>query len=728
MSRSKRNATHKINHSVKQRFQYNEPLLVIYNLTNKQDIKTAVETLMLNNELANSSSIFVVVPASDDEDDESLSGGFNSTIGLQLSDNYTQWLKNCNSDSDMRLRRPTPYHLKPSKRESTMYKLVLNAMDQHNAPPPRYKINKLCQITTPYKVTNKLCQMTTPCDVTNKLCQVTTSDEDVERTHHMKIHDDGRQRNNRDMRVSKNIIDKQIYNKPCQAHIPADVIFQQTYVTGTDTTIDRPCCCELQNMEDFTFQKQCCCVDTYFTESIQNCAKRIVPTESHLISPVLIKTDFSTEDFNLSNQNSFLQPSNIPFSSISAGLISPDTEDFDDDPIFEIDRRCIYNTPVPEFEENQKLTIQSCQCTPEKLRRLLEQVLAEKSLNKMSVCCGSSMDMAKVPKRTRFLDIKCSACFQTKHQTEDNICGSPPSFDCNCDKLSDITGQPLQNTAASTLFCLDDPVNMSIQGTTSSRHTKLTRTPRQIKGEEESVVKDRGTYTDAGKHRQYSNVADIDADYKHVGTDVAVTQNSSDYLSSNPLDQYENISIDSKNRDQIKFNLIRTMSGFKYPLNQVFPRPTLDAGTNILRRPMKAQHPSLRPIPRYDNLSMCSKTNDQIKSNLIRTLSGFKYPQTQPMYPQKPKPKVTFEEFLKYCANMNAISARQLSHSSTKPIENLNEKQRRIKTTPFLLHESSKKPRDPKVKEDMVQGLKLSMSGKASDSRRYSNFKSTLIK
>lgn len=88
---------------------------------------------------------------------------------------------------------------------------------------------------------------------------------------------------------------------------------------------------------------------------------------------------------------------------MSAGLISPETEEFDNDPTFEIDRRCIYNTPVPEFEETQELTIQSCQCTPEKLRRLLEQVLAEKSLNKMSVCCGSSMDMAKVPKHTRFL-------------------------------------------------------------------------------------------------------------------------------------------------------------------------------------------------------------------------------------------------------------------------------------------------------------------------------------
>lgn len=190
--------------------------------------------------------------------------------------------------SDMRLKRPMPHRLlKPSKRESTMFKLVLNAVD-HNTS--NYKINKLCQITTPYEVTNKLCQMTTPCDVTNKLCQVTTSDGDVERTPHIQAHDDCRQRNNREMRYLKNTNDKQIENKPCQAQIPAEVMFQQTYVVGTDTTTDRPCCCELQNMEDSAVKKPCCCVDTYFTESIQNCAKRIVTTESHLISPVLIKT------------------------------------------------------------------------------------------------------------------------------------------------------------------------------------------------------------------------------------------------------------------------------------------------------------------------------------------------------------------------------------------------------------------------------------------------------
>lgn len=101
MSRSKKNATHKINYTVNHR-QFNEPLIVIYNLNNKHDIKTAVETLLLNNELANSSSVFVVVPACDDnEDDESLYGSFNSTIGIQLSENYTQWLKNCNSDSGL---------------------------------------------------------------------------------------------------------------------------------------------------------------------------------------------------------------------------------------------------------------------------------------------------------------------------------------------------------------------------------------------------------------------------------------------------------------------------------------------------------------------------------------------------------------------------------------------------------------------------------------------------
>lgn len=323
-------------------------------------------------------------------------------------------------------------------------------------------------------------------------------------------------------------------------------------------------------------------------------------------------------------------------------------------------------------------------------------------------------------KNISFSDINCSACLQKKYKAEGNICEAPPSIDCNCNELSDITGQPLQNIAASTLFCLDDPVNMNVQEMNSSRHSKLTGPPRQIKEEEDHLaVKARGTYIDAAKYwKLNSNVAAIDADNKHVGTDVGVKQNSLDYLPSHPLDQKKNICIESKNRDKIKFNLIQTMSGLKYPLNQLFTRPTLEAGTNSLRRPMKSQHPSLRPIPRYENLSMCSKTNDQIKSNLIRTLSGFKYLPTQPMYQRKPKPKVTFEEFLKYCANMNTASSRVSPQSSNKPITNLNEKQKRIKTTPRIYHESSQKSRDLKVKEDLVQGLKFCMSGKVADSKR----------
>ncbi|KAJ8737965.1 hypothetical protein PYW08_000560 [Mythimna loreyi] len=386
-----------------------EPVIIKSNLDSDYDITTMVDHLLTCNELSDVSSIFVVVPTSDDNYSGLTSDC--STICIQLSEHNHNWNQKQSEKAEPAPSRRISTRLPPcGLKISAKGKLYcLEGMDY--TVPSFHDKETMSEKENIFSKLSKFCL--------HKM-------EEEEKTHYK--------------------------NKLCQIYTPNQkVIMYQGVGVSTDTTSDRPCCCAPKPQENHYHKPEHRHVSELVTPLLinrgpNNDGYRRLPKVNVIqqasfvstnrapmpVSPCVIPSCRRPVDYHHPPDMYQMPSETSSIGTMPPSELEPFPAKYDDCE----STKTRTSVSIRElFNSSRQKQSEPCQCSPEKIKEMFEEVLRGKAPNLRSTACGAEFSTGESMK----LPISQKICKEAEvletDSDDDEGCKYIKNYklDCSCD-------------------------------------------------------------------------------------------------------------------------------------------------------------------------------------------------------------------------------------------------------------------------------------------------------